>query len=411
MRIIDFFRDIFQPGKKNKLNQRLEDSTKLQLDIEDFAIQMAINMLAGLIAKCEFKTYIKGKEKKGDEYYVWNVEPNANQNSSQFNQQLVSKLLHDNEALAIEVNGQLLIADSFTPTGYALYPATFSGVTVSSFGNSFTFDKTFSMADVLYFRLNDRNIRNLLFNVMDGYSKLLTMAMGKYKRAGGRKGTAEVNKTKTGDDKEQKRIDDLFSKQFKTYFEAENAVVTLPNGVKYTEISGEGSKKSTSEVNDIAAITKEAFSRVAQAFRIPPALLQGDIADISKLMDELLTVCIDPLVDLIQTEIIRKRYGKAAFLAGTYLRIDTTCIKHIDIFDVAMAADKLISDSLYNVDELRAKLGDAPLNTWWSKRYVITKNYEEVSTANSPPDNSSKGGESNETNSDNLGSQDGSGSA
>jgi HK97 family phage portal protein len=217
--------------------------------------------------------------------------------------------------------------------------------------------------------------------------------MGKYKRAGGRKGTAEVNKSKTGDDKEQKRIDDLFSKQFKAYFEAENAVVTLPNGVKYTEITGEGSKKSTSEVNDIANITKEAFARVAQAFRIPPALLQGDIADVSKIMDELLTVCVDPLVDLIQTEIVRKRYGKTAFLAKTFLRIDTTCIKHIDIFDVAMAADKLISDSLYNVDELRQKLGDAPLNTWWSKRYVLTKNYEPVDE----PANSMTGGEKNET--------------
>lgn len=411
MRIIDFFRDIFQPGKTYELNQRLIDSTKLQLDMEDFAIQMAINMLAGLIAKCQFKTYVKGKETQADEFYVWNVEPNANQNSSQFIQQLVSKLLHDNEVLAVEVNSQLLIADSFSPTGYALYPATFSGVTVSSFGNSFTFDKTFSMTDVLYFRLNDRNIRYLLFNLMEGYSKLLSMAMGKYKRAGGRKGIARVNKTKSGDENFDKQVKDTFEKKFKNYFQAENAVVDLPNGITYEEITGEGSKKSTSEVNDIANITKEAFARVAQAFRIPPAFLQGDISDISKLMDELLTVCIDPLADLIQTEIIRKRYGKAAFLAGTYLRIDTTCIKHIDIFDVAMAADKLISDSLYNVDELRAKLGDTPLNTWWSKRYVLTKNYEDVSTANSPPDNSSKGGESNETNSDNLGGQDGSGSA
>ncbi len=162
MKIIDFFRDIFQPGKTYKLNQRLTDDTKLQLDIEDFAIQMAINMLAGLIAKCEFKTYIKGKETKADEYYLWNVEPNANQNSSQFLQQLVSKLLYDNEALVVEVNGQLLIADSFTATGYALFPATFSDVTVTTFGNSFTFDKTFSMADVLYFKLNNQNIRALL---------------------------------------------------------------------------------------------------------------------------------------------------------------------------------------------------------------------------------------------------------
>lgn len=393
MNIIDFFRDIFKPGKTYKLNQRLEDSTKLQLDIEDFAIQMAINMLAGLIAKCEFKTYLKGREVHDDEYYLWNVEPNANQNSSQFLQQLVSKLLYDNEALVVEQLGQFLIADSYTATGYALYPATFSGVTVTSFGNSITFDRTFSMADVMYFRLNNHNIRALLSRVMNGYAQLLSLAMGKYKRAGGRKGIAHIDKAIAGDQKFKDQIDDIFNKQFKKYFNDENSVVHMPNGITYEEVTGEGSKKSTSEVNDIAAITKEAFSRVAQAFRIPPALLQGDIADISKLVDELLTVCIDPLADLIQTEIIRKRYGKTAFLAQTFLRIDTTCIKHIDIFDVAMAADKLISDSLYNVDELRQKLGDAPLNTWWSKRYVLTKNYEPVDTPADPK----TGGENDET--------------
>ena len=396
MKIIDFFRDIFQPGKTYKLNQRLTDSVKLQLDIEDFAIQMAINMLAGLVAKCEFKTYIKGKETKADEYYLWNIEPNANQNSSQFLQQLVSKLLHDNEALAVEADGQLLVADSFTATGYALFPATFSGVTVTTFGNSFTFDKTFSMADVLYFRLNNQNIRALLSDVMAGYNQLLSMAMGKYKRAGGRKGIAKLNKAATGDEKAKKQTDDLFAKGFKQYFDSENAVVALPNGVEYQEITGEGSKKSTSEVNDIANITKEAFARVAQAFRIPPALLQGDISDISKLMDELLTVCIDPLVDLLQTEINRKRYGKKNYLAGNYIRIDTTCIKHIDIFSIADAADKLIADSLYSVDELRQKIGDAPLSTWWSKGYGRTANYNWL--ADKPPDDSNTtGGENSET--------------
>lgn len=395
MKIIEFFRDIFQPGKTYRLNQRLADSTKLQLDIEDFAIQMAINMLAGLIAKCEFKTCIKGKEVRADEYYLWNVEPNANQNSSQFLQQLVSKLLYENEALVVEQSGQLLIADSFTATGYALYPATFSGVTVTSFGNSLTFDRTFSMADVLYFRLNNHNIRALLSGVMGGYAQLLSLAMEKYKRAGGRKGIAKVNETLSRDQKYKEQIDDIFGKQFQKYFSDENAVVHMPNGIEYQEITGEGSKKSTSEVTDIAGITKEAFARVAQAFRIPPALLQGDISDISKLMDELLTVCIDPLADLIQTEIVRKRYGKAAFLEGTCLRIDTTCIRHIDIFSIADAADKLIADSMYSVDELRQKIGDAPLGTWWSKGYGRTANYNWL--ADKPPDDSRMGGENSET--------------
>ena len=371
MKIIEFLRDIFTPGKTIYVQQKLE-SQKYKLAIEGFSVQSAINLLAGLLAKCEFKNYTKGQEKKADEYYLWNVEPNVNQNSSQFVQELISKLLYHNEALVVEANGQLLIADSFSVTEYALFPNTFTDVTVGNF----TFDKSFSMPDVLYFRLNNQDIRALLAGLMAGYSELLDMAVGKYKRAGGRKGVAKVNRTKTGDPDYEKKIDDLFNKQFKSYFGSENAVVQLPNGVEYQEITGEGSKKSTSEVNDIANITKEAISRVAQAFRIPPALLQGDIADADKLVDELLTFCIDPLTDLIQTEINRKRYGKAAYLAGTYLRIDTTSIKHIDIFGVAQAVDKLISDSVYNVDEIRQKLGDAPLNTWWSQQYTRTKNIE-----------------------------------
>ncbi len=57
------------------------------------------------------------------------------------------------------------------------------------------------------------------------------MAMGKYKRAGGRKGIAQVDKALAGDQKFKEQIDDLFNKQFKKYFDAENAVVHMPNGI------------------------------------------------------------------------------------------------------------------------------------------------------------------------------------
>lgn len=392
MKIIEFLRDIFGDKETVYIKQKLE-SEKYKLDIEDFSIQMAINMIAGLIAKCEFKTFIDGKESKSDEYYLWNIEPNVNQNSSQFIQRCVSKLLYNNEALIVDVNGQLLVADSFTQTEYALFPNTFTDVTVGDF----TFNKTFSMSDVMYFKLNNKDIRVLLSNVMAGYSDLLNMAIGKYKRAGGRKGTAKINKTNSGDKEQQKKIEDFFNHTMKAYFENENAVAVIPSGVDYNEITGEGSKKSTSEVNDISSITKEAMSMVARAFRMPPALLQGDIADVSKLIDELLTFCIDPIVDLIQAEINRKRYGKTAYLEGSYIKIDTTCIKHIDIFDIATAADKLISDGLYSVDELRVKIGDLPLNTYWSQKHWMTKNYSDITATESPPSNknSKQGDEGN----------------
>ena len=373
MKIIDFFRDIVN-GKQTVTVTDTLDSKKFKLQLERFLTEMAVNMIAGLIAKCEFKTYAKNIGIKQDEYYLWNIEPNVNQNSSEFMQKLVSKLLKENEVLVLPVNNQVLIADSYTQTEYTLYPNTFSNVNCGDL----SFDRTFSMSDVLYFKLNDENIRALMSCLVKDYSNILDMAVGKYKRSGGRKGITKLEKIKAGDKEREREIDDLFNRKFKQYFNDENAVISLPKNVDYTEITGEGAKKSTSEINDIVNITKEIVARVAQAFRIPPALLQGDIADTSKIVNQLLTFGLEPIIDLIETEINRKRYGKTAYLNGSFIRVDTTCIKHIDIFDVAVQADKLISDGLYSIDELRTKLGDMELKTWWSKEHWMTKNYDKI---------------------------------
>ncbi|MCT8978301.1 phage portal protein [Clostridium sp. CX1] len=375
MKFLDWIKDFFGVDQSTVyLNQQAIATQEVKLAIENFAIVSAINLVASAISKCEFKTYMKGKENKGDEYYLWNIEPNKNQNSSQFIQEFISKLLYGNECLVIEVNGQLIIADSFYQNEYAVSENYFTNVS----RGTMIFDRSFKMSEVLYFKLGNSDIKFLLANLIKGYNNLLNMAIGKYKRSGGRKGIAKVNKTSSGDENFQKKVDDLFYNRFKSYFESENAVIHLPNGIEYEEQNGEGNKKSTSEIVDIQNITKETFERVAQAFKIPPALLKGDIADVGKLTENFLTFCIDPLVDMISEEINRKRFGKVDFLKGSYLRVDTTCIKHIDIFSISEAFDKLVASGGYSVDELRIKAGDTPLNTDWSKKHWMTKNYQDV---------------------------------
>ncbi len=239
------------------------------------------------------------------------------------------------------------------------------------------------MKDVLYFKYNNDDIRKYYNNLMIGYNELLSLAKGKYKRAGGRKGTVELDAIAKGDEEKRKQIEELFTKKFKNYFEAENAIVDLPKGVKYTEITGEGSKKATNELGDITRILDDAFTRAAQALRMSPALLKGDIADIDKITNNFLTFCIDPIVDLIQTEINRKRYGKSNFLKGSYLYVDITNIKHIDIFSIAEKIDKLIACGMYSIDDLKKKLKDTVLNTEWSEKHWITKNYQGINEINS----------------------------
>jgi HK97 family phage portal protein len=361
-------------GKKDSYNllEMFADNNAYDLAIQDFAMQMAINLIAGIVAKCEIKTINEGQLVKDREYYLLNYEPNQNQSASDFFMELISKLLYYNEALVVEQAGQLLIADNFTRREFALYPNRYENVS----RGSFTFSRTFYEPDVLYFRYANSNIKGMLDQLLSGYSTMITSASDKFKRAGGRKGVVNLDKIATGNEERKKELDEIFNNRFKSFYNAENAVISLPNGVDYRELAS--ITTGATDASAIINLTKESFMRTAQAFKIPGSLLMGDVANLDSALDEMLTVCICPLCDTIETELIRKRIGSTAFRKGTTVKMDTTAIKHFDLLEMASGADKLIASSLYNVDEIREKLGDTPLNTWWSKEYYITKNYEQV---------------------------------
>lgn len=360
--------------------QKYMDQEKMaKLVMEEFTIHAAINLIANCISKCEFKTYSGGKENSGEEYYAWNFEPNLNQNASQFLQELVAKLLYNNECLVIESKGQLMIAEGFVKEEYALKETVFSHV----YRKGLTFDRTFRMSEVLYFRLSNKNIRSLLSNLCAGYDELLNEAVDKYEKAGGEKGTLKIDAIasgkKYGERSFEEVFEDLMNNRFKTFFNSRSAVLPLFDGFNYTKQAAEQSKKSTSEVKDITDILDEIVETVARAFSIPVSLLKGDVSDVEKITRNFLTFCIDPLCEMIQKEINRKRYGRKEIQKGNYLKIDTTAVMHIDVFDIAEKIDKLIASGMYCVDELRQKLGDAELGTEESQMHFITKNYTELS--------------------------------
>ena len=91
-----------------------------------------------------------------------------------------------------------------------------------------------------------------------------------------------------------------------------------------------------------------------------------------------MTFCIDPLARLLEKEINRKRNGMAGFLAGNYVRIDTTAVKHIDIFDIATPVDKLISSGTYTINDIRRVIGESYIDEEWANTHFITKNYSTI---------------------------------
>ena len=367
------------------VNRISGDPTPTQVEVEEFfnlqaelvirnlAFETAVNLIANSISKCEFKTYLKHEEVKNQEYYLFNVEPNKNQNSSEFIHKWIHKLYEENECLIIESNGQLLVADTFDKKEYALFDCQFTGVTVGEF----TFNKTFMMNEVLYFKLNNKDIRKLINAMYETYGKLITYAQKSYQKSKGSRGILDISTMAQGRPDFQKTFDALMNERFKKFFESDNAVLPLFDGYKYTDTGSKTYSEGTTR--DIRAMVDDIYDFTARAFQIPPALLRGDLANVSDtVINNYLTFCIDPLTDMMQEEVNRKRSGYVGFSQGTFLDIDTKAIKHIDLLNVSTAIDKLIGSGVFCINDILKLVGKQIIDEPWAWQHWITKNYSSV---------------------------------
>ena len=356
-----------------------------ELYIREMAFWSCVNFMANAVGKCEFKTFQGGKEIKGKEYYLWNVEPNINQSSSAFLHKLISQLYRYNEALVVEQNEMLLVADSFSVKSYALYEDVFSQVQVGDFA----FNRTFTQSEVLYFKLSERNMKQIVDGLYTSYQKLIEYGMRSYQKSRGTKGVIEVDTVGAGGKDFEKSYTELKNGGFRIFAEAENAVLPLFKGLKYTDL---GSKTYSNEgTRDIRAMINDISDFTAKSFGIAPALLSGEVQGTQEALDLTLTSAVDPLTDMLQEEINRKRYGYNGISKGDRLEIDTRTIKHIDILNVATAIDKLVSSGVFCINDIRKLTGEVIIDEPWANKHFITKNYSSVSellegVPNSNPD-------------------------
>jgi len=276
MGLLTYIRDFLSGGVLTTKEVPSEEFYNIvtEIHIRELAFYSCVNMIANSISKCEFKTFIKGTETKGKEYYLFNIEPNKNQNSSAFTHKLISQLYRFNECLVVEEKGQLLVADSFKQTEFALRDNLFQGVTVGDF----TFVKTFNMSEVMYFKLSEKDMRQVTNGIYEGYGKLIAYGMKAYQKSRGNRGILNYATIAQGNEAAKTAFDDLMNNRFKKFFTAENAVLPLPTGYEYSDI---GSKTYSNEgTRDIRAMADDISDFTAKAFGIPPALAKGDIAGI-----------------------------------------------------------------------------------------------------------------------------------
>lgn len=364
-------------GNVLPLNAVVEGLT-VEVYFKKLAVQSCINLIANTLSLSEFRTFEGGLETRKDNYYLFNVEPNPNTSASKFWRDVISKLVYNNECLIIQENDHLYAADSYTVVPGTFVENLYTDIKIGEL----SLRNKYRESQVIHLELHNERIREVVEGLYESYGKLITAAQKHYKRNGSKRGTLEIPANFPQTEAAQKDLHDLLNNRFKMFFEAEGgAVLPLTNGLKYVEMDSGTQTKGSIEGRDIRAFVDDVFDYVAIAFQVPPQLLKGNVADTDKAVNNFLTFCINPLAELLSDEINRKMYGKRAYLERTYMRIDTSHIRAVDIADVANALDVLVRIGAYSVDDCLKHLGMEPLNTDWSQQRWMTKNYEPITVA------------------------------
>lgn len=347
-----------------------------EIAIRELAFWVCVGKISNILANCEFRTFIGGKEVFKEEYYLWNYSPNRNQSKVDFWNHALEKLYRNNELLIIEsYDGQLLVADSFTTTPNALYGDTYSNVQVGDF----QFARTFGYRSVLHWKLNDKNVNQLIGQIYSSYGKLINYAQESYLKSRGSRGILNIDTMASGNKNFEETFKKLMNEHFKSFFKSSNAVLPLFQGYTYKDLDSKTYSEESSR--DIKNQYDDVFDFTARGFGIAPALVKGNVQDTSQAINETLTFCIDPLCRALQTEIVRKRYGVEMVTGGSWLRIDTSRVKHMDMFDIAPAVEKCVSSGLYTINMLLRAIGEPQLDEPWADQHFITKNYAAIQEA------------------------------
>lgn len=343
-----------------------------EFQLRDLCFWTCANMIANAVGRCEFRTFRGGVEIREAEHYLWNVEPNVNQNSSAFLHKLVAKLLTDGEALIISTRQRdgrdaLVVADSYLLGDE--YPSRQNEYTAVQVGDMI-YDKTFREREVLHLRLNHANIKPVLDGLYGSYVRLINAAMRRYAWDKGQHWKVHVSQLASGADDFTQKFSQMIEEQVKTFLDSEGSILPEFDGYAYTDEGG----KSLVELGDIQNLAKDVFGFTAKALQIPAVLVDGSIQGTGDAQERFLSGCIDPICDQLQEEINRKRYGYERIQRGDYLRIDTSSIRHFDMFANAAGVEKLVGSGVFSINDVLRAAGLPAISESWAEQHYLTKN-------------------------------------
>ena len=339
----------------------------LELQFREAAFWTCVNLIANAVGKCDVKEFRGGALARGPEWYLWNVQPNKNQNASAFWHKLISKAYAEGDALIVpEPYGSgLVVADSFDiDDSKPVYSYTSILIGKRKIAR-------LTEAEVMYIRPNWKNIEPLIRKMSDSFLRLMASSMQNYLFNGGQHWKVHVDQILTGDDEWRDNFAKMMEKQIKPFLNSASAILPEMDGYTYTQVSGNSAAVKSDEVR---ALIASVWAETSRAFLIPSALIAGNQQDTTVANRQFLTDVIDPIARMIEQEANRKRFTPDEYLRGDKITVDTSAIVHFDIFANAANVEKIIGSGIKSVNELRAMIGDAAIQEDWADKHFMTLN-------------------------------------
>ena len=371
--------DIFK--KNNEIDWMLDYEFANNFAQRPYLKTMAKNTVLDFVARTmsTLEVKFKGEAKNTDWNYILNVRPNSDMSAASFWEKFFYRLLDDNEVLVVFTDdNQMLIAEDFYRTEYAIYEDTFSNVVVKNY----TFKKTFKMSEVIYLEYNNEELETFTRGLFDDYVELfgrileISMRNNQIRATVGIDSVGNMNDEKGKDGKTRsERMQSYIDKIYNSFRTNSVAIVPRLKGFTYEEYTNKQgvSNQSLDELNKMKS---SLIDDVANAIGVPTALIYGEKSELDSNLKAFRKLCLAPLMKKLQDELIAKIISRSEYSNGT--RVKVTNVLPISVLENATQIDKVVSSGTFLRDEIREEVDYEPLPDGEGQKLIMTKNYEQV---------------------------------
>lgn len=338
--------------------------------------------IAGLL-KSPIRIRGSGRTERDLEEWLWNVRPNPNQSRAQFFAKLIDRMFFSRQGCAIVVpsHDSIWVADSWTLrdarerlTKDWWVPDHYENIAVNGVNDAIR--GPVSADEVFVFRMPEtEQWRSLMRSMSMAYEEMAKSAVEAFGDKNARRWLLDVDAKITGTQVEQDAINEYLKNSVSAFVKGNDVAIPLYQGMSMARVPADYSG-GESEL-DVVQIRSEAFRTVANCLRIPVSFLEGNVNNFEVVFESFLSFFLDPIAKAIEDEITAKSMTSMQWRHGGYARVDTTHVRHVDLFAVADKVEKLVGAMIDTPNEIRQFTGqDRVEGKPEMDEYQMTKNHE-----------------------------------